>query len=475
MSTLCFIGIPLVAVANLPGHEDDRPINIVLFVADDLGVTDIGPYGNKVVRTPHLDRLSNESLLFVNAFSSSPTSSPSRSSIYTGLMPFRNGAHANHTGIKEGVRTLPDYLQPLGYRVALAGKLHVGPLKAFPFELIHHTNVPEAGHEKDGVLWTDLNMEPVDQWLNEVSCQNEPFMLVVNDHSPHVIWPEHALYKSEEVDIPLRHIDTESTRRSRARYYTDVSKMDGNVGKLLNSLEKYGLTNNTIVIFTADQGPQWPFGKWNLYDYGVRVPLLVKWPGTIRGGTKTETLVSLIDLLPTVVELAGGVVPKEPEEIDGRSFVAVLKGESDKIREEVYGSHTGDGSINQAPMRMIRTCQYKYILNLAPEIVYNTHINLAKDHDGGREYWDSWFIRSFETKHAAWVLWRYHHRPVEELYDIEADPDEIRNLSGDPRYITILERFRMQLAEWRDRQGDYETGPYQQPENNKVITPYIFK
>lgn len=143
--------------------EDNRHVNIVLFVADDLGYSDIGPYGNSYIRTPNLDVLSKHSLKFNQAFAASPTCSPSRGSIYTGLYPFRNGAHANHTGIKEGVRTLPAYLQKLGYRAAIAGKYHVGPMEAYPFELIKNTNVSEPGNEGKGVLWADLNMRPVDE------------------------------------------------------------------------------------------------------------------------------------------------------------------------------------------------------------------------------------------------------------------------------------------------------------------------
>lgn len=453
------------------------PVNIVLFVADDLGATDTGPYGNPVVRTPNIDRLSNESLLFSAAFASSPTCSPSRASIHTGLLPFRNGAHANHSGIKEGVRTLPAYLQSLGYSVAIAGKCHVGPLDAYPFEFIHNTNVPEPGHENMGVLWTDLNMGPVDEWLSEISAGKKPFMLVVNDHSPHVVWPEKSEYEASAVDIPSNHIDTEQTRKARARYYTDITKMDRNVGKLLQSLEKYKLADNTVVIFTADQGPQWAFGKWGLYDYGIRVPLLVRWPGVIAGGTTTDALVSLADLLPTAIELAGGKAPKTPEEIDGKSLLALLLGKERSHRQQVFASHTGDGTMNQSPMRMIRTTRYKYILNLAPEILYTTHMDKAKDHDGGRLYWDSWVEQSYKNEHAASVLWRYHNRPAEELFDVLADPDETRNLAQDLHYEEILKGFRAQMADWRHQQGDSETGPYQYPDrtDKKENIPYIFK
>ncbi len=452
----------------------ETPVNIVLFVADDLGTNDIGPYGNRVVRTPNLDRLATESLLFSEAFASSPTCAPSRASIHTGLYPFRNGAHVNHSGIKNEVRTLPVYLQSLGYKVAIAGKLHIGPVNAYPFELIHNTNVPEPGHEKDGVLWTDLNMAPVDKWLSDVSENKNHFMLIVNDHSPHVIWPEKSEYDYSSVDIPSIHIDTEETRKSRARYYTDISKMDGNVGKLLKSLEEHNMTKNTVVIFTADQGPQWAFGKWNLYDYGIRVPLLIKWPGVIKGSTETNALVSLIDLLPTAIELAGGTAPKEPEEIDGRSLLPLLTGEKSSHREIVYASHTGDGTVNQAPMRMIRTSRYKYILNLAPEKLYTNHIDVAKDHDGGRQYWYSWIIESYENEHAASVLWRYHNRPQEELYDIQRDPNELNNLAASPYYEGIIQKFRVQMNQWRQQQGDGETGIYVE-ENKGEMPPYIFK
>ncbi|RNL91758.1 hypothetical protein ED312_03920, partial [Sinomicrobium pectinilyticum] len=399
-------------------NKGERP-NVVIFIADDLGRNDLGPYGNRVVETPNLDQLAGESVVFNQAFAASPTCAPSRASIHTGLMPFRNGAHANHTGIKEGIKTLPTYLRAEGYKVGFAGKLHIGPMEAYPFDLIEGTNVREPGHENDGVLWTDLELGPVDKWLNKASGGQDPFVLVVNDHSPHVIWPEEPGYSTGEVDIPSMHIDTKDTRRSRARYYTDITKMDRNVGKMRELVEKNGLEDNTIFIFTADQGPQWAFGKWNLYDYGIQVPLIVYWPGRTDENRENDNLVSLTDLLPTLIEIAGG---EAPGSIDGKSFLGLLNGEKNTHRRSVYGSHTGDGNMNRTPMRMIRTKRYKYILNLAPEEEYHTHIDKAKDHDGGREYWDSWRAGSFnDNPYASAVLWRYHNRPQEELYDVVKD------------------------------------------------------
>lgn len=481
--TLLFAVLVMASFGQSASGKQENPdsdftrYNIVLFIADDLGANDIGPYGNVIVRTPSIDHLASESLLFTNAFASSPTCSPSRASILTGLMPFRNGAHANHSGIKAGIKTLPYYLLSLSYKTALAGKYHIGPKEAYPFELIHHSNVPEPGKEDKGVLWTDLNMEVVEAWLSDAAGSDSSFFLVVNDHSPHVIWPEKAEYEPSKVDIPLFHIDTEETRLSRARYYTDISKMDQNLGMLLQALESNGLSENTIVVFTSDQGPQWAFGKWNLYDYGVRVPLLIRWPGVLSGGETTDALVSLVDLLPTFVEMAGGVAPLYHEVIGGKSLVPLLSGERHHHRDKVFATHTGDGNMNRSPMRMIRTRRYKYILNLAPDLRYTTHIDKSKNHDGGRQYWDSWVDRSYETKQAAWVLWRYHHRPAEELYDVMNDPYEMTNKAGDPAYAEILATFRDQMTEWRAAQGDRETEPYEPlpAKSGGQGIPYIFR
>jgi N-sulfoglucosamine sulfohydrolase len=458
--------------ANTTGKQK---FNVVLFIADDLGVNDIEPYGNKIVRTPNLTKLSQESLLFTRAFATSPTCGPSRSSIYTGLMPIRHGAHGNHSAVHEGTKSIVQYLQPAGYKVAIAGKLHVGPEDVFAFERISKTNVIEPGHEKNPGLNYDLNLEPVDRWLGQQQ-KDKPFMLIVADHSPHVVWPEKATYDPNKIDIPVKHIDTKETRASRARYYTDITKMDNNLGTLLKYLDKHNLSKNTIVIFTADQGPQWAFAKWNLYDDGIKTPLMVRWPGTINGGTKTGALVSLVDLVPTIMETVGG---KAPQDIDGQSFFPVLKGANNTGREYVYATHTGDRLMNRAPARMVRTTKYKYILNLAPEILYTTHIDKAKDHDGGREYWDSWRAKSFTDEHAAAILWRYHNRPKEELYDIESDPHELHNLAADPNYSTLLEQYRQKLAEWRKQQNDTITGPEEikdEPlkKGEKPAAPYVF-
>jgi uncharacterized sulfatase len=200
---------------------------------------------------------------------------------------------------------------------------------------------------------------------------------------------------------------------------------------------------------------------------------MIRWPAAISQPGTTDALVSLADLVPTIVEAAGG---RAPATIDGKSFLAVLEGKAKNHREMVFATHTGDGMMNRSPARMLRTNRYKYILNLAPDILYTTHMDKAKDHDGGREYWDSWRKQSFSDSHAAEILWRYHNRPKEELYDTWSDPHELHNLAADNNYLKQLAGFRKMLTAWRSQQRDTITGPEQLPVIPLVRkpAPYVF-
>lgn len=444
----------LVSGAALAGQTEgvkgdrapSRP-HVVLFISDDHTWHDCGPYGAKDVRTPNLDRLAREGMRFDAAFAASPTCTPSRSAIYTGFYPFRNGAHANHSLVRDGLRSLPHRMQELGYRVVLAGKTHIGPRPVFPFEYLPDSNVMPAG--KDHVLWTDLNTGAVDRLL-AAHDRKQPLCLLVCSHSPHVYWPENEGYTPEKVRIPPYLLDTPETRTVRGRYYTDVSWMDRQLGEVRSSLEKHGYTPNTLFVYTADQGAQFPFGKWNLYDAGIRAPLLASWPGKIRPRSTNRALVSLVDLLPTVIEAGGGTAPAE---LDGRSFLPVLHGQAQQHREEVFAAHTGDARMNRSPMRCIRTGRYKLIRNLAPETPYKTHIDAGVSADG-RDYWTSWEQKAERDPAAARVVHRYRHRPAEELYDLREDPYELKNLAAEARHAKRLADLRKRLDAWRVQQGE---------------------
>ncbi|HEX8523306.1 MAG TPA: sulfatase [Tepidisphaeraceae bacterium] len=442
--TLTILMTATTQAAPTSAPSSPRKPHLVLYIADDFSAADCG---NPDIRTPNLNKLAEQSLRLTRAFCASPTCTPSRCAMYTGLYPFRNGAHSNHSYINEGIRTLPMYLKDLGYRVVLAGKTHIGPRDQFPFEYLPNSNLMPPG--KKHVLWTDLNPPAIDDLLTHHDPA-QPLCLVIASHSPHVYWRDNEGYDPTTIHLPPYLVDTPETRAMRCKYYSDVTWLDNQLGAVLDSLQRHHFADNTLFIFTADHGAQWPNSKWSLYDAGINVPLLIRWPGVIQPNTKSQSLFPLVDILPTFIQAAGGTPPTD---IDGRSALALLRNPSESHRQAIFATHTGDKEMNRAPMRCIRTTHYKYIQNLAPEIKYTTHISEGGSADGAT-YWRSWEAKAQQDPQAKFLIDRYRHHPAEELYDLENDPNEFHNLAADPDHQPVLNQLRQQLHDWRVRQQE---------------------
>lgn len=428
------------------GGSRSQPPNIVLFLTDDHGKRDTGCYGNEVVQTPNIDRLAEEGLRFTRSFAITATCVPARASLYTGLGPHRHGAHVNHGWVQPGLRTLPTFLSQLGYRVLLAGKTHIKPERAFPFEYI----------DTEGD-WTSIIVKEdsdVTRFLRQEAGEDQPFCLVIATNNPHVPWPTDTdEYDPDEVPLHPFHLDTVETRQATANYYADVTRMDQEVGRTLDLLDEQGLTDNTAFIYTSDQGPQLPHAKWELYDYGINVPLIVRWPDAVEAGHVSEAMVSSVDVLPTLIELAGGTPPSD---LDGQSFLPVLRQETDQHRDVVYGTHTRDGMMNYYPIRAIRNERYKYIWNLAPERVFTNHITNSNQfrERGGAGLFNSWMEKANRDEEARKRLRFYQQRPEEELYDLKKDPHELHNRADDTALQEVKDRLHAQLQHWMGRQND---------------------
>lgn len=437
LSRRAFLCAPAAAAAASAPKPD-----IVLFLADDHGYFDSPVYGNHSVRTPNMERLAAAGMTFTHAFTTSPTCVPSRSVLATGLVPARNGAERNHSGVAAGVKTLPAYLKEAGYEVAHFGKSHFQPKEAFNWQW-----VPSEIH--GGALNADLDTSALARWLAARPKTGKPLCLVVCSHSPHVYWRPNEGYDPARVDLPPTFVDTPETRKARTEYYSDVTFADRQLGETYHLATRH-LGPNTLFLYTSDNGAQWPFAKWTLYDAGIRMPFLAVWPGVVKPGSRTAAMIQFHDLLPTLLDCAGA---PPPPGIDGRSFAAVLRGAAHTHRTEVIASHSGDGNWNVYPMRCLRTSRFKYILNLHPEFEFTTHIDLASPADG-RSYFDSWVARAKTGPEAAAIVRRYHQRPAEELYDVGSDPHETRNLAGDPQYAATLARMRERLKAILAAHGD---------------------
>ncbi len=425
------LSVTAVLLLASPLAVSARQPDIVLVMADDLEWNDMGCYGNPDVKTPHLDKLASQGMRFTHSFTATAMCAPTRQQLYTGIFPVRNGAYPNHSQVKPGTKSMVHHLRKLGYRVALCGKAHFGPRASFPFEKIKPADIKEF-------ITRD---------------QSQPYCLVYTSHSPHQPWKEGdaSVYKPGKLTLKPYQVDTPLQRKALARYYAEVTDFDREAGEVMQAVENAGDPQNTIFMATSEQGPQFPHGKWTCYDTGLRTALIVRWPARVKPGSTTAAMVQYVDVLPTLLEAAGG---KPLKNLDGRSFLNVLTGESQQHNDYVYGVHTTRGIIHGSkcyPVRSIRSRTHKLILNLNHTTTFENTLTHNTDAGG---YWQSWVEKAKTDPAAAKLVNAYQHRPAVELYDVTADPYELKNLAGDPSLADIQQKLHEKLEAWMKQQGD---------------------
>ncbi len=418
-------------------RDDPKRPNIVLFVADDQGRFFTSCYGNEVMNTPNFDRLAREGVKFNQAFTPSSICAPSRSVLYTGLYPMRNGAHPQGGRARPGTRTLPHFLEPLGYKVALAGKDHVSPDSIFAFNFLETEN-------------EHYDIPLLEEFIDEAG--DAPFCLIVGSKEPHTPHDTGG-YTPDEVELPGYYVDTQETRERVANYSTDINHVDKELGEVMAMLERRGIADDTLLMFTSDHGEPMPYCKWTCYDGGIHVPFMARWPGVIQPGAVTEANICFTDVVPTIVDAAGG----NPDPgLDGRSFLPVLTGERDYHLDAVFATHTHFAVRNgcRYPIRAIRAEGFKYIVNVEYETTFTNNVT-----EGAHDFdlvWNSWKEKAKTDDFAAGRVHHYQHRPLEELYDLEADPYELNNVADKPQHQDRIQRLRRRLLGWMAQQVDPE-------------------
>jgi uncharacterized sulfatase len=458
MKTRLFLLSLLVLASSIPAAFAAKP-NIVVFLADDLSWGDCSIYHAKSgIRTPNMERIAKDGMTFDLAFVASPSCAPSRAALLTGLYPVRNGSMFNHQRPDPDHKKWPAWFKEAGYETAAIGKVaHYAQVKEYGFDHASHFKYHEDTCITGAIKWLENRLEATEL--------PKPLCLMVGTNWPHVPWPEKTSYQPGEVPLPAGNINTPETQQARARYAEAVSNADRDLGLVYDAARKL-LGDNTLFIFTADHGAQFPFGKWNCYDAGIRTPFVAVWPGKVAPGSKSDAMVSWVDILPTCLDAAGATLPPEGT-FSGQSLVPILRGNHVRLREHIFTTHSGDGKMNQYPMRSVRTRFWKYIRNLNPDLEFTTHIDKAQGGDG-RSYWDSWEAAAKNDPMPAVIVKRYHTRPHEELYDLTEDPGERRNLAKDPNAREALHELRAELDQWMEEQGDkgLETEEARKPKEN---------
>lgn len=435
---VCFSGL---ARAAEPAKR--RP-NILIILGDDATYSDLPLYGGENVKTPRIDRLASEGKLFTHAYLTMSMCQPCRAELYTGLYPVRNGVCWNHSSARPQTRSVCHYLRPLGYRVGIAGKVHVTPQSCFPFDAVD-------GFEDNCVAPTaDYDCKGIRQYMEQDPSQ--PFCLVIGLVVPHVVWtvgdPSH--FDPKQLKLPPNMADTPLTRQDYAKYLAEIEVLDQKVGDILDTLEAGGQAENTLVIFSSEQGAQFPGCKWTNYETGVHTGFVARWPGKVKPGSRTDAMIQYADVLPTLIEAAGGTV--EAGRFDGTSFLPALTGGKPAHRRYTYAMHNNVPEGPAYPIRSVRDERYRYIRNLAPDQLHIQRYVMGRpDHNS---YWSSWMFQSAENAKTQRLVERYMKRPAEELYDSEADPFEMTNLADDPKYAKVKARLSAELDRWMAEQGD---------------------
>ena len=396
------------------------PPNILLITADDLGFQ-LSCYGETNIVTPTLDTLAREGVRFASAYVAQSSCSSSRAALLTGRWPHQNGQFGlAHLGFRmnPGQPSLPALLKSAGYRIGIIGKLHVEPAANFPFDWRPGKGPPGVNPTRD-VKWVAAQSR---DFFAKAKESGQPFFYYVNYFDPHGPLNDESdqvngvpakPLRAENIKGPLPFAATtdEGKRAITARLLNTVLRLDTGVGLLLDELKAAGFADNTLVIFISDNGLAAPRGKTTCFELGVRVPMIVRWPGSAKAGQSRAELVSELDLMPTLLTAAG---VKSPVGLAGQPLQPLLRGESPAWRELLFTEMNFHEPQQCLPQRSVRDTRYKLLVNLAP---------------------------------------KPEQSPV-VLFDLQADPWETKNLAGEPSLAAVRERLAAALREWRTQTDD---------------------
>ncbi len=407
--------------------------NFLIFFADDLGEGDLSCYGHPALITPHIDRLAQEGMRFDNGFLTTSCCSPSRASLITGRYPHNTGAEDLHVPMPADQKSLAWYLRPAGYYCMTIGKWHVGGQEAKKWDKI--TKCPGRALAQNAVRM--LRQRP----------RNKPFFCWVAIPDPHRPFDADAIPKPHTPDVvtvPPYLPDHPLIRKQLAEYYDEVVRQDDHVGLIYEELKTQNILDRTFIVYLSDNGMPFPRAKTTLYDSGIHTPLIFRYPPLIPRGTIQKNLASLIDIAPTILDLAG--VPQNT--MQGRSLIPMLKNPQASVRDVVFAE--ANWCDFEKFTRMVRTEKFALIRN------YYWDKPLWHSVDAiNSETWDGLMEMKKAGKLTPAQAYLFQEpRPFEEFYDLERDPYQLYNIIKDPNYRDSLYKLRTLLDNWRVETND---------------------
>lgn len=470
----CFLLLLCLPVA---AHADEARPNVVLILADDMS-PHLSMLATPGIQTPNIDSLAQNGVYFTKAFSASASCSPSRTAILTGMWPHSNGNWRNvhspelhlddvafsretkvrdHVGIAASVPSLPEILKAKGYFTAITQKLHLSPPWRFPFDARDPVQSQPEQFEK-----------VITSFIKQAG--EKPFFIQANVASPHRPYrahlknnPQQSLPDAAAIDVPPFLPDLPAVRRDMQEYYACVEIADTCVGAILNALKRSNVLQNTLIIFTSDQGMPIHHAKASAYPAGTHIPLLFNGP-RVKGPRQISQAVSQVDFAPTILNYVGITIPNS---MQGVSLLPLLENQEKTLqRSFVFAEHNSHGPVPAEffPQRVVTDGDWYYILNLNPEKTQKLPADLRGVEVWGNQAHGAITEAKEDYPYQAWLLTRYGQaRPVEHLYDLRTDPWGVHDLAQHPSTQDVLKRMRSVMQEWRTTTSDIKKSPTEIP------------
>lgn len=424
---------------------------------DDMNYDSMESYGSAIQGlTPHMDSLATKGTRFEYAYVQSPSCTPSRNVFHTGHYPHNNGVQGFYS-VDFPQDTLPEALRNNGYYTGIIMKV----IDSTPTNNTSRYWDYVRDYPTDSARNPKNYREAMSGLIDGARADGKPFYANVNVKDPHLPFyrgeltlkefdrtPPTRILKSHEVGIPGFLPQHENFTQEVADYYNTVRRGDDCVGEILDVLDQNGLLENTLIILVSDHGMSFPFAKSNLYPSGVRTPWIVVWPKKVKSGAvDSSNLVSAIDLMPTILD---ATQTPAPGPLAGRSILPLLNGGTQTDRDHVFVEHNEGPGADPRPMRAIHTRDFVYIFNAWGTGDYEAIFEAR--------WWRSYRTFAELAEIDPEVKQRFEflmYRTVEELYDVQKDPNALNNLIGDPRYAEVVEELRQQLQRWMEDTKDY--------------------
>jgi N-sulfoglucosamine sulfohydrolase len=435
--------------------KTSRP-NILFITVDDMSCDSVGVYGCKLPdTTPNMDKLAKQSLRFEHAHVVTGACMPSRNAMFSGRYPHNNGVEGFYQVPNPNYPVLADLMSAGGYFTAIRHKVsHSTPYHPYKWDLVLGD---ERGDGKNVASYGVYTREGIEA----AKKAGKPFYLNINISDPHK--PFYAennrgetipdknvpsrVFKPEEVPVPGFLPDDPVVRKELSHYYSSVRRADDCLAEVLKALNESGAEESTVVMFLSDHGMPLPFAKTQVYHHSSRTPWMVRWPAVTKPNSiDRKHMISGVDALPTLLDIAG---IEQPKGIDGRSFVSVLHGKSQKDRDFVIKEHNENSGGHRNPMRGLETKEYIYIFS-----PWSNGKRIMGTATAGTPSWRRMKeLAKTDSKVAARVD-LMDHRVVEEFYNVTKDPDALNNLINDPNSQKEINRLRAELESWMKKTGD---------------------